>query len=313
MPTRAPNSRQMPKISIVMPAYNEAARIEQTLASISRYTAAGAPIGPVVLADDGSEDDTIEVAVRAARGYGLPIEVLRFPHRGKATTVREAMLEVAGRVGADYLMMLDADDELQIDQLDRVDWSANLDTIYIGRRVETAGGVEAVRPTLLTPRDVPHDASGITCLARHRVPGHPVRLQAVSASDRSRSLSPAALDWLDVRCRTLVHRRPRLEPPDRGDPGRVDAPRCESRASCGGRGQRTIDVRNGLSTLPPSLSTGGRPSCVRPRGVAERRPSHLKHCDERDPEHDRVDDRRRDADQGPGRHERDRERPPAAR
>ena len=149
MPTRAPASRQMPQICIVMPAYNEATRIEQTLASISRYIAAGAPIGPVILADDGSDDDTIEVAERAASMDGLPLQVLRFPHRGKATTVREAMLDVAGRVGADYLMMLDADDELQIDQLDRVDWSANLDTIYIGRRVESAGGVEAARPTLL--------------------------------------------------------------------------------------------------------------------------------------------------------------------
>src|SRR5688500_7469704 len=76
MTTLGPASRQMPKICIVMPAYNEATRIEQTLASISLYVAAGAPIGPVVLADDGSDDDTIEVAERAASILGLPIEVL---------------------------------------------------------------------------------------------------------------------------------------------------------------------------------------------------------------------------------------------
>ena len=132
-----------------MPAYNEAARIERTLTSIAGYVRAGAPIGPVILADDGSDDATVTVAAQTAQIHGLAIEILQFPHRGKALTVRAAMLEVADRVGTDYLMMLDADDELPINQLDRVDWSADLDTIYIGRRVGAVGGVTAARPTVL--------------------------------------------------------------------------------------------------------------------------------------------------------------------
>lgn len=149
MLNRRSGPRHMPTVCIVMPAYNEATRIEQTLASIALYIADGAPIGPVILADDGSDDDTINIAERAASSHELPMEVLRFPHRGKASTVRAAMLHVADRVGADYLMMLDADDELPIHQLDGVDWSPNLDTIYIGRRVGAAGGREAARPTFL--------------------------------------------------------------------------------------------------------------------------------------------------------------------
>jgi dolichyl-phosphate beta-glucosyltransferase len=139
----------MPRICIVMPAYNEAARIERTLTSIARYVRGGAPIGPLILADDGSDDETVTVAAQTAQTHDLAIEILRFPHRGKALTVRAAMLEVADRVGTDYLMMLDADDELPINQLDRVDWSADLDTIYIGRRVGAVGGVTATRPTIL--------------------------------------------------------------------------------------------------------------------------------------------------------------------
>src|SRR5688500_8738256 len=98
-------ARQMPTIAIVMPAYNEANRIEQTLTSIARYRAGGAPIGPVIVADDGSDDATVEVARRVAAREGLPVEILSFEHRGKASTVRSAMLDVAPRVAADYLMM----------------------------------------------------------------------------------------------------------------------------------------------------------------------------------------------------------------
>jgi dolichyl-phosphate beta-glucosyltransferase len=142
-------AHHMPSIAIVMPAYNEANRIEQTLASIARYRAAGAPIGPVIVADDGSDDDTVEVARRAAEREGLPVEILSFPHRGKASTVRSAMLDAAPRVGAEYLMMLDADDELPIDQLDRVEWSDDPNSIYIGRRVGAVGAATAARPSLL--------------------------------------------------------------------------------------------------------------------------------------------------------------------
>jgi len=142
-------ARQMPTIAIVMPAYNEAGRIERTLTSIARYRSGGAPIGPVIVADDGSEDETVEVARRIAAREGLPVEILSFEHRGKASTVRSAMLDVAPRVAADYLMMLDADDELPIDQLDRVEWSDDPNAIYIGRRVGAIGDAVAARPSLL--------------------------------------------------------------------------------------------------------------------------------------------------------------------
>jgi dolichyl-phosphate beta-glucosyltransferase len=138
-----------PRIALVLPAFNEAGRIEQTIGSIARYRAGGAAIGPVVIADDGSTDDTQLVARRAAAAAGLPIEILTLPHRGKALTVRAAMIDLAGRVDVDYLMMLDADDELRIDQLDRVEWSSDPRTIYIGRRVAAIGSAASARPSLV--------------------------------------------------------------------------------------------------------------------------------------------------------------------
>lgn len=139
----------MPSIAVIMPAYNEATRIEAAIRSVARYRLDGARIGPIVVADDGSTDDTRGVAIRAAEREGVDIEVLDLPHRGKALAVRTAMLEMARRTGTDYLMMLDADDELRIDQLDRVVWSSDPRTIYIGRRVDAIDGDHGARPTLL--------------------------------------------------------------------------------------------------------------------------------------------------------------------
>jgi dolichyl-phosphate beta-glucosyltransferase len=135
-----------PTIAVIMPAFNEADRIEQTIATIARYRAADPDnIRAVFVADDGSSDDTMMVATRAAEHEAVRIEVLSFPHRGKALTVRSAMLEVAVRSDAEYLMMLDADDELRIDELERVRWSPDRRAIYIGRRDHEAKG--AARPT----------------------------------------------------------------------------------------------------------------------------------------------------------------------
>ena len=137
-----------PSIAVIMPAFNEAARIDQTIATIARYRAGqGDPIRAVYVADDGSTDDTVAVARRAAEREGTSIEVLSFPHRGKASTVRAAMIDVADRSDADYLMMLDADDELRVDQLDHVAWSTDPHTVYIGRRDHEAKG--AAQPTLI--------------------------------------------------------------------------------------------------------------------------------------------------------------------
>ena len=130
-----------------MPAYNEADRIERTLGSLDEYLAAGGNVGRVYLADDGSTDRTIEIAEREASRLNLPLETLRLPHRGKAWTVRTAMLEVAGSIDLDYLLMLDADDELRIDQLDSVVWADDPRTIYIGRRSQRDTNKDGAAPS----------------------------------------------------------------------------------------------------------------------------------------------------------------------
>ena len=137
-PATAPT--EPPSIAVVMPAYDEAARIEATLEAVAHHGATKGRSIRVYLADDGSTDETTSVAWTAARRLGLDLEILRLPHRGKALTVRDAMLAVSARDGADYLLMLDADNEISIGHLDGIDWAGDPDTIYIARRVRETGG-----------------------------------------------------------------------------------------------------------------------------------------------------------------------------
>ena len=137
-----------PSIAVILPAFNEADRIDATLRSIAGYLSRLGVDWPVVLADDGSSDGTAGVANATAAAVGLPLQVVSYPHRGKALTVRDAMLRVAATNVADYCLMLDADDELRIDQLDHVQW-ADEPTIYIGRRVSETNGLAGARPPLL--------------------------------------------------------------------------------------------------------------------------------------------------------------------
>lgn len=136
-----------PRIAVVMPAFNEAERIEATLAAVAgKQTRDGRSLD-VFLADDGSTDRTTGVAWEAAQRLGLALEILRLPHRGKALTVRDAMIAVSGRTDVDYLLMLDADNEVSVDHVDGIKWSPDRDTIYIARRVSEQGGRLGATPT----------------------------------------------------------------------------------------------------------------------------------------------------------------------
>jgi dolichyl-phosphate beta-glucosyltransferase len=140
-------SGAVPTIAIVMPAYNEADRIELTFEAIADHQARTKLRQWIFLADDGSTDRTTGLAWAAAERLGLDLTILRLPHRGKALTVRDAMIAASGQSTADLLMMLDADNEISVDQLDNIEWSPDPRTVYIARRVAEAHGALGATPT----------------------------------------------------------------------------------------------------------------------------------------------------------------------
>ena len=95
---------QRPDLSIVIPAYNESARLPATLASIAEYIIERNLNAEIIVADDGSDDDTADQA-RAVTVRGQPVRVLQLAHRGKASAVQAGMLAAIGRT----ILFTDAD------------------------------------------------------------------------------------------------------------------------------------------------------------------------------------------------------------
>ncbi len=83
-------------LSIVIPAYNEAARIARGLEQVVDYLQHCACNGELIAVDDGSSDDTTKIVQEVVMGR-VPLRVLRNPtNYGKGYSVKRGMLEAIG-------------------------------------------------------------------------------------------------------------------------------------------------------------------------------------------------------------------------
>src|SRR5687767_218087 len=96
-----------PQLTIIVPAYNEAARLGLSLAKIVAYLNQHFDSSELIVVDDGSTDDTVGVAERAlAESQGVSTRVIPYqPNRGKGYAVRVGLLSA----GADVVLFTDAD------------------------------------------------------------------------------------------------------------------------------------------------------------------------------------------------------------
>ena len=94
--------------SLVIPAYNEANRIERCVREVAAWRA-GRPGGhdwEIILVDDGSADGSAAAARRAAEAAGMPLTVLvHTRNRGKGAAIRTGVLASSG----DPVLVSDAD------------------------------------------------------------------------------------------------------------------------------------------------------------------------------------------------------------
>jgi dolichyl-phosphate beta-glucosyltransferase len=87
-----------PDVSVVIPAYNEGAKILGDLERACAYLGGGGYRYEVVVVDDGSTDDTSD-KVREFQRRGHPVKLLGYAgNRGKGFAVRTGMLQAAGRL-----------------------------------------------------------------------------------------------------------------------------------------------------------------------------------------------------------------------
>ena len=94
-----------PYYSIVIPAYNESARIEETLERVMECVEAQGWDAEVLVVDDGSRDSTPDIVHRWMERYPRLHLVQNAGNRGKGYSVRNGLLQAAGEI----VMFTDAD------------------------------------------------------------------------------------------------------------------------------------------------------------------------------------------------------------
>jgi dolichyl-phosphate beta-glucosyltransferase len=105
-----------PQLSVVVPAYNEEARIGGTLDAITAWLDARGEDYELIVADDGSTDGTAALADAHATRHPR-IRVLRLaPNRGKGAAVRAGILAARGA----EILFSDADLATPIEELTRL-------------------------------------------------------------------------------------------------------------------------------------------------------------------------------------------------
>ena len=90
----------MLKISVVIPAYNESARIHRSIQSVLRQTQ---PVNEIIVVDDGSTDGTADIVAQ----YADQVTCIRQTNQGLAAARNTGIKQATN----DWIAFLDADDE----------------------------------------------------------------------------------------------------------------------------------------------------------------------------------------------------------
>ena len=103
-----------PVLSIVVPAFNEAARIGSSIRQIDAFMRQSPVSCELIVVDDGSKDNTSDI-VTQARVPGLRL-LRNNENHGKGYTVRQGVLDASGT----YVLFTDADLSAPIEEANRL-------------------------------------------------------------------------------------------------------------------------------------------------------------------------------------------------
>ena len=104
------------QISIVIPAFNEAARIGRTLEKIKQHLGETSCNGEVLVVDDGSTDSTTEIVRKHGETWSALRLIQNPANRGKGFSVRNGALQACGEI----ILFTDADLSAPITELPKL-------------------------------------------------------------------------------------------------------------------------------------------------------------------------------------------------
>jgi dolichyl-phosphate beta-glucosyltransferase len=134
-------------LSIVVPAYNEAARIAGTLERVCEFMNDRGERYEVIVVDDGSSDATGEVVRRTVEGLGAGDNIRLVAlarNSGKGAALRRGVAESRGR----QVLIMDADLATPIEELDNLRGA-------LARGAAIAAGSRALASSRITRRQSP--------------------------------------------------------------------------------------------------------------------------------------------------------------
>lgn len=104
------------RVSVVIPAYNEAERLRKHVPGIVAHLVARHERSEIIVANDGSRDETVEVVRELAQTYPM-VRLVDLPRNcGKGGAVKAGMLAARGR----YVLFTDADQSAPIGEADKL-------------------------------------------------------------------------------------------------------------------------------------------------------------------------------------------------
>jgi dolichyl-phosphate beta-glucosyltransferase len=107
----------LPPFSVVIPCFNEAARIGETLRLTLDYLATNAPESELIVVNDGSTDATAAIARERLKSAKIETRLLEdFPNRGKGAAVRSGLLAAQKPIG----LFFDADLSTPLEETPKV-------------------------------------------------------------------------------------------------------------------------------------------------------------------------------------------------
>jgi glycosyltransferase involved in cell wall biosynthesis len=106
--------RRTPLVTVVVPSYNHALFVEEAIRSVAAQTYGNTEL---VVVDDGSTDDSLDVIHEAIERYGFDRSILKVqPNLGAAVAIDRGVMLGSG----EYIAILNSDDSYAPDRLERL-------------------------------------------------------------------------------------------------------------------------------------------------------------------------------------------------